>query len=148
MCDEVVAIIQNQLDNVGFQCLTEKMGFGAWITSLQLPREKATGDAYIVSWSSKEDAHWAMTPMYSNSPLSFYQNEEVQKLLADQFKTWDKAKRRAILKKIQDIANQEAFGVNIYFMNYNIVSKKNVHGVEATKVPASDFLNVLNVWIE
>lgn len=148
MCDEVVAIIQNQLNSVGFNCLTEKMGFGAWITSLQLPKEKATGDSYIVSWSSKEDAYWAVTPMSSNSPLSFYQNQEVQKLLADQLVTWDKAKRKGILKKIQEIANEEAFGVNVFFMNYNIVSMKKVHGVQATTIPSSDFFNVLNVWME
>jgi peptide/nickel transport system substrate-binding protein len=34
MCDEMVAVIQNQLNGVGFECLTEKMGFGPWITVL------------------------------------------------------------------------------------------------------------------
>jgi peptide/nickel transport system substrate-binding protein len=148
MCDEMVAVIQNQLKAIGIECVTEKMGFGAWITALVQPPEKSTGDAFIVSWPSKEDAQWALRAMYSDNVLSFYQNKEVQGLIAKQFQEWDKDKRMEILKEIQTIANREAFGVNVYFMNYNIVKKKNVQGVGPVQVPVSDTFNVLGAWIE
>jgi len=148
MCDEMVAVIQNQLNTVGFECLTEKMGFGAWITAALLPLEKTTGDAFIISLPGKEDAHWVVARMRPISPTSFYQNAQVQKLIAAQFVEWNREKRKELLKQIQTTAAQEAYCVNIYFMNYNIVSKKNVHGVEATRVPVSDTFNVLNVWMD
>ena len=52
-----------------------------------------------------------------------------------------------ILRKLQEIGHREAFCINIYFMNYNIVSKKNVRGVEGTRYLCRSF-NVLNVWLE
>jgi peptide/nickel transport system substrate-binding protein len=148
MCDEMVAVIQNQLNAVGIECLTEKMGFGAWITALVLPPDKSTGDAFIVSWPSKEDAQWALWAMQPGTPLSFYQNKEVEALTAKQFQEWDKEKRKEILKQIQIIADREAFGVNIYFMNYNIVKRKGVQGVGPVRVPVSDTFNVLDAWLE
>jgi len=147
MCDEMVAVIQNQLANVGFECIPEKMGFGAWITALVQPPDKSTGDAFIVSWPSKEDPQWALFAMQSYSPLSFYQNKTVAELSKAQLVEWDAVKRNEILKEIQEIAESEAFGVNMFFMNYNIVKKKNVH-VEPTYVPVSDTFNVYKAWIE
>ena len=148
MCDEMVAVIQNQLNSVGFECLTEKMGFGPWITALLLPREKTTGDSFMVSLPGKEDAHWSISRMRPNSATSFYQNPKVEKLIEQQFVEWDPNKRKEILKEIQMITADEAYCENIYYMNYNIVFRKNVRGVEATRVPVSDSFNVLNVWLE
>jgi ABC-type transport system substrate-binding protein len=148
MCDEVVAVIQNQLNNAGFECISEKMGFGAWITAALLPLEKTTGDSFIISLPGKEDAHWVLSRMTAKSPTSFYQNKSVHKMIDEQFVEWDKAKRKELLKQIQIVATREAYCINLYFSNYNIVFKKNVHGVEATKVPVSDSFNVLKVWME
>ena len=148
LCDEIVAIIQNQLKKVGINCVSEKMGYGAWITALIKSGKENKGESYIVSWPSKEDAHWAFYPMQKNSPLSFYQNEKVQQLIQEQIQEFDQEKRMAMAKEIQLIAESEAFGLNILFMNYNIVKKKNVHGVGTTRVPVSDSFNVYNAWIE
>jgi len=148
MCDEVVAVIQNQLNNIGFDCITEKMGFGPWITAALLPREKTTGDSFIISLPGKEDAYWVVARMRSVAPYAFYQNPTVEKLIEDQLVETDKTKRREMLKQIQIITSREAYCANLYFSNYNIVFKKNVHGVEGTKVPVSDSFNVLNVWME
>lgn len=82
------------------------------------------------------------------SPTSFYQNKDVKKMIDEQFVEWDKAKRKELLKQIQIVATREAYCINLYFSNYNTVFKKNVHGVEATKVPVSDSFNVLKVWME
>jgi hypothetical protein len=35
LADEVVAVIQSQLKKVGIECVSEKMGYGAWITALR-----------------------------------------------------------------------------------------------------------------
>jgi ABC-type transport system substrate-binding protein len=86
--------------------------------------------------------------MSPKSPVSFYENPSVQKMIDDQFVEWDKAKRKELLKQIQIVATREVFCINLYFSNYNIVFKKNVRGVEATKVPVSDSFNVLKVLIE
>jgi hypothetical protein len=39
--------------------------------------------------------------MSPKSPVSFYQNPSVQKMIDDQFVEWDKAKRKELLKQIQ-----------------------------------------------
>lgn len=148
MCDEVVGIIQSQLKKVGMNCVSEKMGYGAWITALINSAKENNGESYIVSWPSKEDARWAFYAMQDTSPLSFYQNQQVQELIKAQVQEFDQQKRLEMIKEIQLIAEKEAFNINLFFMNYNIAKHKNVHGVGNTRVPVSDSFNIYNAWIE
>ncbi|MBW1711758.1 MAG: hypothetical protein JRJ59_01235 [Deltaproteobacteria bacterium] len=152
--DTVVAeAIQNQLKDIGFQAKVELMEFGAFIGAIYRPVDKATGDAFIVSWSSRSDAWYALhktlhsglwIPAGSNA--AFYKNETVDQLLDGAMVELDPAKRQAMYEKVQRIYDLEVPMIGLWYLNSIVGQRKGVHGVTRQPIPVADQFGVKAAW--
>jgi ABC-type transport system substrate-binding protein len=152
---ECLLAIQENLRNVGFECKISTMEFAAFLGSLFVPLEKSNGDAIFVSWSSRTHA-WFAT--YKTLPskfwvprglnVSYYKNEEIDKLLDAAVVEQDTQKSFELYKQVQIIAEEEVPQIQLWLMNYMIAKKKNVHNLTTIPIPVSDTFNAREAWIE
>jgi ABC-type transport system substrate-binding protein len=155
MDQTVVEAIQTQLRDVGFDTKVILMEFGAFIGAIYRPVDKATGDAFMVSWSSRSDAWFALhktshssmwMPVGSNA--TYYKNEEVDSLLDRAFIEMNPDKRWGLYRQVQIILNRDVTSLPLWFMNSIVGFRKNVHGVTTIPIPVSDQFNVKDAWFE
>ena len=155
MDQTVVEAIQTQLRSVGFDAKVILMEFGAFIGSIYRPVDKATGDSFMVSWSSRSDA-WSALHKTSHSSMwmpagsnaNYYKNEEVDSLLDNAFVEMNPDKRWGLYKQVQIILHRDAPSLPLWFMNSIVGFRKNVHGVTMMPIPVSDQFTVKDAWIE
>ena len=155
MDQTVVEAIQTQLRSVGFDAKVILMEFGAFIGSIYRPVDKATGDSFMVSWSSRSDAWFALhktshssmwMPVGSNA--NYYKNEEVDSLLDKAFVEMNPDKRWALYKQVQIILHRDTPSLPLWFMNSIVGLRKNVNGVTMVPIPVSDQFTVKDAWME
>ena len=152
---ECLLAIQENLRSVGFECKINTMEFAAFLGSLFVPLEKSNGDAVFVSWSSRTHA-WFAT--YKTLPskfwvprginVSYYKNEEVDKMLDAAVVERNEQKAMAFYKRVQILTEEEVPQIQLWLMNYMIAKKKNVHNVTTVPLPTPDTFNVREAWIE
>ena len=155
MDQTVVEAIQTQLRGVGFDAKVILMEFGAFIGSIYRPVDKATGDSFMVSWSSRSDAWFALHKtshssmwMPAGSNANYYKNEEVDSLLDRAFVEMNPDKRWDLYKQVQIILHRDATSLPLWFMNSIVGFRKNVHGVTTMPIPVSDQFTVKDAWLE
>jgi peptide/nickel transport system substrate-binding protein len=152
---EALLAIQENLRNVGFECKINTMEFAAFLGSIFVPLEKSDGDAIFVSWSSRTHAWFATYKTLLSKfwlprglNISYYKNEEVDKLLEAAVIEPDEQKAFEMYKKVQIIAEDEVPQVQLWLMNYMIAKKKNVHNLTTVPIPVSDSFNAREAWID
>jgi len=155
MDQTVVEAIQTQLRDVGFEAKVILMEFGAFIGAIYRPVDKATGDTFMVSWSSRSDAWFALHKtahssmwMPAGSNANYYKNEEVDSLLDKAFIELNPDKRWGLYKQVQLILNRDTPSLPLWFMNSIVGFRKNVHGVTMMPIPVSDQFNAKDAWLE
>ncbi len=154
--DAVVAeAIQNQLKGVGFEAKVVLMEFGAFIQAIYRPVDKATGDAFIVSWSSRSDAWYALHKTFhsqlwipAGSNAAFYKNPEVDRLLNAAMVEPDLKKRFAMYHKVQEYYQKDVPVIGLWYLNSIVGMRKNVHGVTTLPIPVADQFGVKEAWLD
>lgn len=152
---ECLLAIQENLRSVGIECKINTMEFAAFLGSLFVPLEKSNGDAIFVSWSSRTHA-WFAT--YKTLPskfwvpkginVSYYKNEEVDRLLDAAVVESDPQKAFEMYKKVQIIVEEEVPQIQLWLMNYMIAKKKNIKNLTTIPIPTADTFNAREAWIE
>lgn len=152
---ECLLAIQENLRSVGFECKINTMEFAAFLGSLFVPLEKSNGDAIFVSWSSRTHAWFATYKTLlskfwvpSGINVSYYKNEDVDKLLEAAVIEQDPQKSFEMYKQVQITAENEVPQIQLWLMNYMIAKTKNVKNLTAIPIPVSDSFNAREAWIE
>ena len=152
---ECLLAIQENLRTVGVDCKINTMEFAAFMGSLVVPLEKSNGDAIFVTWSSRTHAWFATYKLlYSKfwAPnglnLSYYKNEEIDKLLDAAVPEMDLGKSYDLYKRMQIIDEEEVPAVSLWIVNETIAKKKNVRDLSCVPIPVSDVLSARKAWIE
>lgn len=152
---ECLLAIQENLRSVGFDCKINTMEFAAFMGSLFVPLEKSNGDAAFVAWSSRTDAWFATYKLLyskfwppSGLNLSYYKNEEMDRLLQAAIPEMDGGKSYELYKRIQIIDEEEVPAISLWLMNETVAKKKNVHDLTCVPIPVADLFNAKKAWIE
>ncbi len=130
---DIAVILQDQLKQIGIDMVVETLEWGAFLDGT------ARGDheAFILGWGTVTgDPDYGIAALVSTETQggagnrTFYSNPKVDELLKAGKSEIDPEKRKAIYKEVQEIIREDLPMYIICYPVENIVSKKDVKGVQ------------------
>lgn len=132
---QICEVIQAQLKEVGIDLVIEIVEWGTFLS------ETSSGNAelYMLGWSpSTGDGDYGLVPNTHSSNKgsggnrSFYENKELDRILDEAKEELDVEKRRALYAQAQDIINEDAAVLPLYYQLSNAGLSRDVKGYVQT----------------
>jgi peptide/nickel transport system substrate-binding protein len=136
---QVVQAIQKYLEDIGVNVKPQQLE-GAMLATYTRSRDKRKGHMSLWTYAPSFDPNYKlMLSVLSSGPFTIYHNrpnkEEMDKLVLAQSHEVDLEKRKAILKKINDIMFKDPSSIYLYGINLIYAMRGRI---EYTSVPRTD----------
>jgi len=154
MDKEVVEAVQAQLTKVGVTMRINQMEWGQYSAMIKLPLDRNPNQMSFTWWRTVNGDCDSAVGIYTRSDLPpvgnnvpFYQSDAFEKAYADQQSETDPEKRRAIIRRLQQILMNDLPALPMYQQPILWATRKNIEGFAQKVTPLSTVWPLYDVAI-
>ncbi len=149
----IAEAVQAQLKECGVEAELITLEWATYLATLRKPPEEAVHDMYLLGWGCvTNDADYCLYPLFHSGEwppvgwhLSYYKNEEVDRLLDEARVTPDPERRAALYKRVIEIIWNDAPWLFLYSeVQVNAVRK----GVQGLIHHPREYILATEAWLE
>jgi len=140
--EKAVTVIQQQMKKVGINVTPRVVETSAYTKNFQSKNFQAAFYAWSISGDPNPKSSWHSSEIEKGLNTVSYKNAEVDELIEEDWKTFDKAKRKEMLNKIDALVSEDQPYSFLYSQTATMAYPANLEGYS----PARDGLKEIAKW--